>query len=230
MRSLGWLSQDEVQELSRFTSTMRRCQWLSARWQLKHLLRQRLPSSRLNEVSITSRNQHGNSGIAPTVKFRGQDLKVNVSISHADDWVLVCVSDAPDWVIGCDLVLRNQPFDKLRNFWFTAQERTWATDDFRSAMIWGLKESYFKAIGFNRLFRPLEWDVITLTNQHAIQLLTQDDAVSFNAESSTGVVSVVETPELVVSRVSVRLKTPCTSPAWSVPNCDKSRLPVLTSS
>ena len=156
----AWLSAAEWQH---WTSLPRRrfdSSWLGGRWCAKQAVRQ-LPGCqelRPSEIHIESRNGL-EQGVAPRVLVGGRLQAWQLSISHGKR-VCAAVATENDQVrLGVDIVDMQERAHRLIRHWFTAEEQSWCENGLSPALIWGLKESLYKAVGNGAKFRPRQLGV-----------------------------------------------------------------------
>ena len=151
----AWLSTAEWDHWSGLPRNQFAEAWLGGRWCAKQVIRQ-LPGCgelRPNEIHIQSRNGMLQS-VAPRVYVGGRLQGWRVSISHGRQVCGAAASLAEDASLGIDIVDLSAQVDRLSEHWFAPEERGWCEQGVSAAVIWGLKEAVFKAIGDGARFRP----------------------------------------------------------------------------
>ena len=184
--SSRWLSPSEQNDLGRIRSQSRRRQWLAGRWALKCLLRTSVPTASISDFSIRSTDEQGRA-IRPMVVCRDRVLSLSASISHICNWTIAGVSMEPGSRVGCDVVDNSQPMEHIQRHWFTRTEAQWSSSVGLGGahFLWALKESFFKALGDDKPFRPLKWDVISLARKWQIPMPTSLGCEELKMDSPT---------------------------------------------
>lgn len=149
------LSEEEDEHLSRIKGK-RRLHWLCSRY-LLHLLTEK--TDRLACI----KDQYGK----PQLK----DSPLQISFSHSEDLVSVAISDKP---IGIDIQIRVDKIQRIRYKFINSEEDKYVDEDEidRLHVIWGAKESAFKAYGrkqvdfkLHQRFVPISDDTFELKFQ-----------------------------------------------------------------
>ena len=153
-QSLDWLSTAEQEELSFWSHENRREQWLAGRWIAKRMITRAVPCCHLCQVEILSRGRDG-LGTSPRVSVRGVLQSSRLSISHSGHSILVGWS-GKDQPLGVDLAVDVPQSDAFLAAWYSSNERNWIGEQpsTRGAVLWGLKESIFKACGAGNKWNP----------------------------------------------------------------------------
>lgn len=153
-RSLDWLSNAERSELSFWSNEIRRHQWIAGRWIAKRMIASTESCEELCQVEILSRGKDG-LGTSPRLFIGGISQRSRLSISHSGNSILV------GWAgkghsLGVDLAVAVPHTDSFLTTWYSPNERTWISTQpkTRAAVLWGLKESIFKACGEGLKWNP----------------------------------------------------------------------------
>lgn len=164
-KQLHWLSEAEQAELANWRDLKRREQWLAGRWIAKRLLCRSSLTEELRRVAVLSRTPEG-LGSEPRVFADGKRLERRLSISHAGRSVLVGLG-APNSKIGVDLALDVPRTERFRAAWFSPRENAWLGNapDERAPILWGLKESIFKAQAQRQAWNPRAVEILAVENR-----------------------------------------------------------------
>jgi len=164
-KHLRWLSAAEQSELAAWRDHKRREQWLAGRWIAKRLLCRSTLTEELLRVEILSRTAEG-LGSQPRIIVDGRRLDRRLSISHAGRSVLVGLG-APHSKIGVDLALDLPRSERFRAAWFSPRENAWlgSSPERRGPILWGLKESIFKATAEGQAWSPRVVEVLAIENR-----------------------------------------------------------------
>ncbi|PQO42354.1 4'-phosphopantetheinyl transferase family protein [Blastopirellula marina] len=153
-QSLEWLSAAERDELSFWSNEPRRVQWLAGRWIAKRMIARSASCVELREIEVLSRGKDG-LGKSPQVSLHGFPHASRLSISHCGNSILVGYS-GKQTPVGVDLAVDVPQTDSFLAAWYSQNERNWIgiQPTYRAAVLWGLKESIFKACGEGRKWNP----------------------------------------------------------------------------
>lgn len=130
---IDWLSPTEQARLLRLQVVERRNQYLAGHWLLRQLLADHLRANP-REVTLIEREN-----LPPAVA----DSPLQVSLSHAGDWVAAAYSAAP---IGIDLEPRTPrpALDRLQHLLLNPDEAKGSLDNDALLQRWVLKEALIK--------------------------------------------------------------------------------------
>ena len=153
---LPWFSEDECKQLVRFPVLKRQVDWLAGRLVAKACAQYLRPAQQASDVVFT-------------YDAFGRPCWVNgyyCSLSHTHERAVAVVAAQP---VGVDVeTLRNRQSELLKLFVFDDEIRTVKTrllvdENHAYAVLWSLKEAFFKAVGqgdfltFARAVRLLHW-------------------------------------------------------------------------
>ena len=164
-KHLRWLSEAEHAELVAWRDPKRREQWPAGRWIAKRMLCLSMRAEELRRVEILSRTAEG-LGSHPRVLVDGKQLDRRLSISHAGRSVLVGLG-APHSKIGVDLALGVPRSERFRAAWFSPRESAWlgSSPEQRGPILWGLKESIFKAQADGQAWNPRAVEILAVESR-----------------------------------------------------------------
>jgi phosphopantetheinyl transferase len=157
----GWLTDVERSEWDRHRHPESRAAWWFGRILAKQTLMQTTGLSDPAEVIIRSLNAAGQS-VRPAVTLSGQRYSGCLSISHADNLVLVALTDAVGVTVGADITPIRVPPPGFLKTWFTEREREQLApnDPPQVARVWAAKEAIYKACNQGESFAPRTVEII----------------------------------------------------------------------
>jgi phosphopantetheinyl transferase (holo-ACP synthase) len=165
--ALTWLGDAERDAYQGFGNEERRQRWLLGRILIKQMVFRRMTSVGTNvkhprHVQVISQDGCGRR-TRPRILLYGHLMGWCVSIAYSNHSVCAGVSDTENQRFGVDVVTRQPVSRGFKEIWFTSREREgeWAGDDRSgdSAMIWAIKEAFYKARNTGERFQPAQFEV-----------------------------------------------------------------------
>jgi 4'-phosphopantetheinyl transferase EntD len=145
----SWLTERELDELSRWRAPGRRRDWLLGRYVAKRALIHWLeePTLGMPDIQVLSRSSDRSKGIAPQVTIRHVPHSIGFSLSHANGVVAVAFTPALHCQLGIDLVSPQSLSGSFLRTWFTPAEQQALSEgnELEPLRYWAAKEAAFKA-------------------------------------------------------------------------------------
>jgi len=164
-RTLAWLSCAEAEQLRTFGDAGSSLRWLAGRYAVKRLLGELRPSrDPFSDLHIESRDGRGRK-VRPIAHLRGQLQPWSLSLAHTEKYVYVAAALSPRLRVGVDVVEVDSVVPGAIAFWFTPAEKDWCGKIGHSAafaLVWSLKEAWYKAETSGEPFAPRRLDVCGL--------------------------------------------------------------------
>jgi phosphopantetheinyl transferase len=165
LRTAAWLSCAEAERFRSIRDARSSLRWLAGRYAVKKLLGELVPlSGSWSDLHIESRDGRGRM-TRPTAHLQGRLQPWRLALTHLDEYVYVAAAVSRGVELGVDVVAPDSLADAAIEFWFTPAEKDWCRRTGAStarALVWSLKEAWYKAKNCGEPFAPRGLDVVGL--------------------------------------------------------------------
>jgi phosphopantetheinyl transferase len=173
LRTPAWLSCGEAERFRTIHDERSSLRWLTGRYAVKTLLGELTASmSPWSDLHVESRNGRGRMS-RPTAHLRGRLQPWSLALTHTDDYVYVAAALSANVELGVDVVEAESVASEVIEFWFTPGEIDWCrrmSCSTAPALVWSLKEAWYKAGNCGEAFAPRGVDVCELLPDDAVIL------------------------------------------------------------